>query len=78
MGGSEREGMLIGWNVSADCEVQGQSLLNDKVYGRTRTSNMFARRGGREPAMFAGNRLRPNSSGHLYLGTVVHPFQLLL
>ena len=30
VGGSGREGMLlIGWNVSADCEVQGQSLLND-------------------------------------------------
>ena len=27
-----REGMLIGWNVSADWAVQGQSLLNDKVY----------------------------------------------
>ena len=32
VGGSGREGMLlIGWNVSADCEVQGQSLLNDDV-----------------------------------------------
>ena len=30
MGGSGRKGMLIGWNVSADCEVQGQSLLNDR------------------------------------------------
>ena len=29
VGGSGREGMLlIGWNVSADCEVEGQSLLN--------------------------------------------------
>ena len=32
VGGSGREGLLlIGWNVSADCEVQGQSLLNDDV-----------------------------------------------
>ena len=29
VGGSGREGMLlIGWNVSADCEVKGQSLLS--------------------------------------------------
>ena len=29
VGGLGREGMLlIGWNVSADCEVEGQSLLN--------------------------------------------------
>ena len=30
MGGSGREGMIIAWNASADCDVEGQSLLNDR------------------------------------------------